>query len=107
MKPQRRRHGQACKRVLPVGRFYITTESYHERLRAVELLRGVLFELYYCANCDINVVVDKHGRCTVCGSDAVVRDKKIHTMNLSTTDNVAPSQHGGCNNDKAPKREES
>ena len=107
MKSSCRRHGPSSDQGFPFGRFYRATKLPSERLKAVQRLIEVSFAKYYCADCDTNVVVDKHGRCTVCGSDAVVRDTTIHTMNRSTTDNVAPPQHGGCNNDKeAPKEDE-
>jgi hypothetical protein len=35
-------------------------------------------DLWMCCNCDSIVTLDKHGRCSVCGSDAVVRRALEH-----------------------------
>lgn len=34
--------------------------------------------LFFCVNCESVVELDKHGRCSVCGSDAVVRRSLQH-----------------------------
>ncbi len=35
-------------------------------------------ELWLCVNCNSIVTLDKHGRCSICGSDAVVRRSMEH-----------------------------
>lgn len=35
-------------------------------------------DLWFCANCESIVTLDKHGRCSVCGSDAVLRRALQH-----------------------------
>ncbi len=35
-------------------------------------------ELWHCVNCNSIVTLDKHGRCSICGSDAVVRRSMEH-----------------------------
>lgn len=35
-------------------------------------------EYWTCVNCNAIVTLDKHGRCSVCGSDAVVRRSLEH-----------------------------
>jgi len=54
-------------------------------------LRGA--DLWACCNCDCIVTLSKHGRCSVCSSDAVVRRVLEHLALLArlwpTYDEVA------------------
>jgi uncharacterized paraquat-inducible protein A len=40
-------------------------------------------DLWMCQNCGAIVELDKHGRCSVCGSDAVVRRTAQHQTLLA------------------------
>ncbi len=84
--------------------------SLSHRLKMANLAMILNLDFHCCLDCRAIGALNKHWRCPCCGSDAVVRDKSVHTMNTSTTDNVAPPQHDGCNTkdkDEAPvnKRE--
>lgn len=47
-------------------------------------------ELFTCCNCNSLTTLDSHGRCTTCGSDAVVRRSLQHLALLAR---LWPEEH--------------